>query len=150
MVGPELSSAPLETEANISAIRRFWDGFNAHDLDIWDEVCAVTFVNHDAGLTTPNADLRTIKRTIGMMLAAFPDMQSAEEDMVAQGDRVAIRRTMRGTHRAEFMGVAPTGNAVTYTGIWVTRMEGAKLQEQWVAFDALGLLRQIGAIPESG
>ena len=47
--------------ANIAAIQRFWQGFNAHNLDIWDEVCAPGFVNHDPGLPTPDADLVTIK-----------------------------------------------------------------------------------------
>jgi len=57
---------------------------------------------------------------------------------------------MRGTHRSEFAGVAATGNAVTFGGIWLAHLDGGKLQEQWVSFDALGLLRQIGAIPAPG
>jgi len=57
---------------------------------------------------------------------------------------------MRGTHRSEFAGVAATGNAVTFGGIRLAHLDGGKLQEQWVSFDALGLLRQIGAIPAPG
>jgi predicted ester cyclase len=57
---------------------------------------------------------------------------------------------MGGTHQGEFMGIPPTGKRVTFTGIWFARLKGGRLQEQWVSFDALGLLRQLGAIPEPG
>jgi len=134
-------------DTNIRVVRRFWEAFDAHNLDIWDELCAATFVNHDPGLPTPDADLPTIKQTIGGLIAALPDVQSWEEDLIADDDAVVVRRRMRGTHRAEFMGVKPTGKVVTFTGIWIARLNGGKLQEQWVNFDALGLLRQIDAIP---
>jgi predicted ester cyclase len=65
------------------------------------------------------------------------------------GDSVVVRRTMRGTHRGAFMGVAPTGRDMSFIGIWLARLREGKLAEQWVSFDALGLLRQIGAIAES-
>ena len=137
----------MAADINVAAVRRFWDGFNAHNLAVWDEVCTASFVNHDPGLPTPDADLPTIKQTIGGLLAAFPDMQSSEDDLLAAGDGVAVRRTMRGTHQGEFMGIGPTGKAVTFGGIWLARLSGGKLEEQWVYFDALGLLRQIGAVP---
>jgi predicted ester cyclase len=150
MVGPATGGAPTTTEAtaaNVRAVRRFWDGFNAHALDVWDEVCAATFRNHDPGLPTPDADLPTLKRTIGGLLAAFPDLASSEDALLAAGDAVAVRRTLRGTHTGAFLGIAPTGRAVTFTGIWLARLGGGRLEEQWVSFDALGLLRQLGAIP---
>jgi hypothetical protein len=137
----------MTTETNVAAVRRFWEGFNAHNLDIWDTVCSTGFVNHDPGLPTPDADLPILKQTIAGLLAAFPDIQSSEDDLIAAGDRVVVRRTMRGTHQGAFMGVAPTGKAVTFTGIWLARLSEGKLAEQWVGFDALGLLRQMGAIP---
>ena len=150
MIGTDVHDGPTAAKSNIRAVRRFWDGFNAHDLGVWDEVCAPTFVNHDPGLPTPDADLLTIKQTIGGMLAAFPDMQSSEEDLIADGETVVVRRTMRGTHQGEFMGIPPTGGAVTFSGIWLAHLNDGRLHEQWVSFDALGLLRQLGAIPEHG
>ena len=109
----------MATDINLAAVRRFWDGFNAHNLAVWDEVCTASFVNHDPGLPTPDADLPTIKQTIGGLLAAFPDMRSSEDDLLAADDRVAVRRTMRGTHHGGFMGVGPTGTEVTFGGIWL-------------------------------
>ncbi len=150
MIGTDAHSRPTSIETNVAAVRRFWDGFNAHTLAVWDEVCAATFVNHDPGLPTPDADLPTIKQAIGGLLAAFPDMQSSEDDLIADGEAVVVRRTMRGTHQGEFMGIGPTGRAVTFTGIWLTRLNDGRLHEQWVSFDALGLLRQLGVIPGFG
>jgi hypothetical protein len=150
MIGTDARSSTPSIEANVAAVRRFWEGFNGHNLAVWDEVCAASFINHDPGLPRPDADLPSIKSAIGGMLAAFPDMQSSEDDLVADGEAVVVRRTMRGTHQGEFMGIAPTGKRVTFTGIWFARLKGGRLQEQWVSFDALGLLRQLGAIPEPG
>lgn len=150
MIGTDARSGPTSVDTNIRVVRRFWEGFNAHNLDLWDEVCAANFVNHDPGLPTPDADLSTIKQTIGGLLAAFPDMHSSEEDLIADGQTVVVRRTMRGTHRGEFMGVAATGKSVAFSGMWLAHVDGGRLQEQWVSFDALGLLRQIGALLKTG
>jgi predicted ester cyclase len=81
------------------------------------------------------------------LLDAFPDMRSSEDDLVVAGDRVAVRRTVRGTHRGGFMGIAPTGREASFGGVWLARMRDGKLVEQWVYFDALGLMRQLGAVP---
>ncbi len=67
-----------------------------------------------------------------------------------RGNRVVVRRTVRGTHQGEWLGIAPTGKPVTFTGIWIARLTDGNLEEQWVNFDALGLLQQLGAIPEPG
>ena len=129
---------------DMATIRRFWEGFNSHNLDIWDEVCAPGFINHDPGLPTPDADLATIKQTIAnLMFGAFPDLQAIEQDLFADGDKVVTRRILRGTHRGEFMGIAPTGKEVSAGGVWLSHLSDGKIKEQWVYFDALGLLHQV-------
>ena len=135
------------SEENKAVVRRFWEAFNSHNLDGWDEVCAANFMNHDPGLPTPHADLPTLKQTIGMLQTAFPDLKASEEDLISGGDRVVVRRTFRGTHMGEFMGVVPSSKEVEFTGIFISRLSGGKIEEQWVVFDALGMLRQIGAVP---
>lgn len=132
--------------ANIAAVQRFWHGFNSHNLDIWDEVCATDFINHDPGLPTPDADLTTIKQTIAhLMFGAFPDIQSIEQELIVDGDTVVTHRMLRGTHTGEFMGIAPTGKQVIAGGVWLSHFSHGKLKEQWVYFDALGMLQQVGA-----
>lgn len=81
------------------------------------------------------------------ILAAFPDVQTTLEDILVDGDKVVTRWTNRGTHTAPFMGVAPTGRQVSYTGISIDRLENGKIVESWRNSDMLGLLRQIGGFP---
>lgn len=134
--------------ANIAAVQRFWHGFNTHNLDIWDEVCAADFINHDPGLPTPDADLAAIKQTITqLMFGAFPDLQAIEQDLIVDGDKVVTRRILRGTHEGEFMGIAPTGKQINAGGVWLSHLTNGKIREQWVYFDALGLRQQVGAKP---
>jgi predicted ester cyclase len=78
-----------------------------------------------------------------ILLQAFPDLQITVEDMVAEGDKVAVRWRLRATHQGEFMGIPPTGNQVTMTGIDINRLEGGRLVERWGNEDMLGLLQQL-------
>jgi len=137
----------MSREENKAAVRRYWEGFNAHNLDIWDEVCTPNHINHDPGFPVPDADLQTIKEFIGGLHTAFPDLNTSEEDLISEGDKIVVRRTFRGTHKGEFMGVAASGNEVTFSGIFIDRLTGGKIEEQWVVFDVMGLMRQIGGVP---
>ena len=78
----------------------------------------------------------------------FPDAVSIIEDLIAEGDMVAARWSSRATHLGEYLGVPPTGNQVEFTGISVYRIEGGRIAESWTEEDELGLMRQIGAVPE--
>ena len=80
----------------------------------------------------------------------FPDVASTIEDLIAEGDKVVARWRSRATHQGEYMGIPPSGEAVEFTGISVYRIEGGKIAESWNSEDQLGLLRQIGAVPELG
>ena len=80
----------------------------------------------------------------------FPDVVSTIEDLIAEGDKVVARWRARATHQGEYMGIPPTGNRVDFRGISVYRIEGGKIAESWNVSDDLGLMRQIGAIPEPG
>jgi predicted ester cyclase len=68
---------------------------------------------------------------------------------MAEGDKVAVRQTWRGTHSASFQGIPPTGKRITFTSIEIYRAAGGKLVEEWVELDVFGLLQQLGAIPRS-
>ena len=80
----------------------------------------------------------------------FPDVISTIEDLIAEGDKVVARWRSRATHQGDYMGLAPTGNEVEFTGISVYRIEGERIAESWTVEDELGLMRQIGAVPEPG
>ena len=136
----------MSQEENKAAVRRYWEGFNAHNLDVWDEVCTPNHITHDPGLPVPHADLKTIKEIIRGLQTAFPDLHSSEDDLVSERDKIVVRRTFRGTHKGEFMGVAASGKEVTFSGIFIDRLTGGKI-EQWVVFDAMGLMQQMGGVP---
>jgi predicted ester cyclase len=70
--------------------------------------------------------------------------------MIAEGDKVVTRFTMRGTHQGEFMGIAPTGRRVEMTGIDIIRFSDGKMVEHWGNTDDLGMMQQLGVIPEPG
>jgi len=84
---------------------------------------------------------------IGMMRGGFPDIQWTLEEMVAEGDKVAARFTMRGTHRGTFFGVPPTGKTIVVQAINFYRLSGGQFVEERGQPDMLGLLQQIGAVP---
>lgn len=77
--------------------------------------------------------------------AAFPDITIEVEDVVADGDLLAFRSTMRGTHRGEILGIAPTGRQVAVGLVDMVRIEDGQFVEQWGGPDMLDLVRQLGA-----
>ena len=77
-------------------------------------------------------------------------MISTIEDLIAEGDKVVARWRSRATHQGDYMGIAPTGNEVEFTGISFYRIEEGKIAQSWNIEDQLGLMRQIGVVPEPG
>jgi predicted ester cyclase len=94
-----------------------------------------------------DTSVEQVKNFDAMLLVAFPDINYTIEDMVAEGDKVAYRVTIRGTHRVEFMGIAPTGKKVEFTSTDIVRIAGKKWVEWWANIDMLRLMQQLGAIP---
>lgn len=68
--------------------------------------------------------------------------------MIAEGNKVATRWTVSGAHEGEFLGVEPTGNEIEIDGFQIDQVENGQIVEKWVLFDALGMMQQMGAIPE--
>lgn len=134
------------TEGNKALIRRgFEEGINGGNDAVFDETISPNYVNHD--MPTPALGAEGFKQVIGMFRAAFPDLRVAVEDVLGEGDRVATRGTMSGTHLGGFMGVPSTGRPVEVPYIDVWRVEGDRAAENWVQMDMLGMMQQLGVIP---
>ena len=88
-----------------------------------------------------------IKRYAAEVRDAFPDVRVTVEDQVAEGEEVATRYTLVGTHRGELMGIPPTGNPVEIVGVAIDRLANGKIVESWDNYDALGMMQQLGVIP---
>jgi len=138
----------MSTEDNKALVRRFYEE-GVHNPALFDELLASTYVLHFPG-SPPIAGIEQAKQLMAAYTSAFPDLQLTTEDMVAEGDKVAIRNTWRGTHQGVFQGLPQTGKHVMFTGSDVFRFDGGKIAEQWADLDALGLMQQLGGIPAMG
>ena len=138
----------VSAEDNKALVRRFVDEVqSAGNIDLIDEVCSPEFVNHSAPPGIP-ANREGIKIVAAMFRGAFPDSYFTVEDMVAEGDKVVTRKTFHGTHEGEFMGIPPSGRAVSMGLIDIVRISDGKVVEHWSMGDSLGMMQQLGVIPQ--
>ena len=97
--------------------------------------------------TDSTLDPDRVKRVLAMMNSAFPDLRVDQADSVTEGDKVAFRWIMSGTHHGELMGIAPTGERIVVMGMDIVRIEDGEILDYWGEFDVTGLLRQLGITP---
>jgi steroid delta-isomerase-like uncharacterized protein len=127
--------------------------FNTGDFELIDQFVAPEALNHDPSLPAQMRDLRgpdALKQIVTMYRAAFPDVRMTVDDVIASGDKVALRWHSEGTHRGELAGLAPTGVHGSTTGISIDRWQDGKIVEAWAEWDNMGLARQLGAAPPEG
>ncbi len=136
------------SEENKDLARRSWEMLvNQQNPDAVDELYAADLVWHE-----PDQDVRgseEAKQFLGMYLSAFPDVRVTVEDVIAEGDKVVTRWTIRGTHQGEIEEFGPpTGRQVEIKGITIHRIEGGKIVEEWERYDNLSVMQQLGFVPE--
>jgi steroid delta-isomerase-like uncharacterized protein len=142
-------SRPVQPEENKTVVRRFLEEiFTAGNLELVDELFAPDYVLHDPVVPDEVSGPEGMKRYVSMYRAAYPDTHFTIEDQIAEGDEVVTRWIGQGTHEGELMGIPPTGKQVTVTGIEVDRVVDGKMQETWVNYDALGMMQQLGVVPQ--
>ncbi|MBI3959286.1 MAG: ester cyclase [Chloroflexi bacterium] len=137
----------MSTEENKAILRQFFEAFwNNGNPNAFDEFFAAGWVHHNppAG-AEPNRD--GFKQAMTAFRAAFADIHTTIDDMIADGDKVAWRWTFQGTHTDSLMGIPATSKQITLTGISIDRLAGGKSVERWDQADFLGMMQQIGAIP---
>jgi len=136
------------SEDKKALVRRGWEeDVNERSLDAIEEVYAPDFVWHE-----PDQDVRgyeQAKQFATGFFDAFPDLNITVDDVVAEGDQVVSRYTIRGTHRGETEDFGPpTGKQMVLEGITIHRFEGDKIVEEWERYDNLSVLQQLGLVPE--
>jgi predicted ester cyclase len=136
----------MSIEENKAIVRRFFEELLSTDnFAVADEILSPAFRFYFAG--SPVAmDLESYMEFLVARRAAFPDRRFVVEDMIAEGDKVSARFTMRGTHKGEFRGIAPSGTELTMTGIDMIRLSEGKMVEDRVEVDQLGMMQQLGAV----
>jgi steroid delta-isomerase-like uncharacterized protein len=137
----------MSVEENKADTRRAIKGFwNQGNMALLDEFWAPNYINHDP--TNPEVrDLEGFKQWVIAARTAFPDLNVTIDDLIAEGDKVVTRWTVRGTHKGEFGKIPATGKQVMFTGITISRFVDGKTVESWWNDDDLGLLQQLGVIP---
>ena len=85
-----------------------------------------------------------VERFVSQFLRSFPDLQHTVEEMIEEGDQVAVRFSARGTHAGQWMDFAPTGKTIHYTGVTLARLRGDKVSEHYTWWDKASLMEEIG------
>jgi steroid delta-isomerase-like uncharacterized protein len=135
---------------NKAVAKRFYEAWNARDLDSFDQIVASDAEDHDP--QNPFREMRGpegARRGAEMYQSAFSDGRFDVEQQFAEGDFVVTRWTARGTNDGGLMGMPPTGKSVECAGITIDRIAGGKIAETWTCWDTLGMMQQIGAVPEA-
>jgi predicted ester cyclase len=142
-----MTSQQTQAEHNKAIVRRYRETHNQNNLAALDAIVAADLIAHNLLPGVPPG-LEGGKLVHSGVVALFPDIQTATDDLIAEGDKVVERWTMRGTHTGgEFLGVAPSGKSFTMTGISIYRIANGKIVEHWANQDDLGLQQQLGVIP---
>jgi steroid delta-isomerase-like uncharacterized protein len=136
----------VSAEENKALVRRYieevWDKKNSAALD---EFLAVTYQRHISPNTIPLNHEGQKQRLAGIR-TAFPDITLTLEEIFAEGDRIAFRSTIRGTHQNIFQGIPSSGRQVTVSVLDIVRVEDGKIVEHWGGPDFLDWLQQLGAV----
>ncbi len=139
----------MATEDNKATVRRAIEElWNEGRVAVFDELFAPTFIYHEPGLPDVGT-LEDYKRAFAQVRSAFPDIHLTIEDMIAEGDKMVVRFTWRGTNTGDLprMRMPATGKQVTVTAIVIIRLAEGKAVEFWGQFDNLGMFQQLGLIP---
>jgi len=139
------------SEVNKNVVRRlFEEVWNKGNLPVTDELFAPNYAHHDSSTPDVGRGPESEKKRATLYRTAFPDLRLTIEDIIAEGETVVARWSCRGTHKGDLGGIAPTGKHFTISGISIARIANGKMAEGWVNWDALGLMQQLGVVPELG
>lgn len=140
----------MTSETNLQTSRRLLEEcINEGNLDLMDELCATDFVTHDPAEPEDVVGIEAHKLRIARYREAMPDMRFEIEDQVASRDRVVTRWTVTGTNTGKLQEMKPTGRPVEIDGMTIDRFDSVgRIDESWDYWDNLGLMRQLGMIPE--
>jgi steroid delta-isomerase-like uncharacterized protein len=137
----------MTTEKNKLTMQRFTEFINTASEQMAAELISPIAIFHVPGRDEPMIGPSGYLSVIAMMRAGFPDIQWTLEELIAEGDKIAARFTMRGTHEGAFFGVPPTGRKIEVQAMNFYRFEKGQIVEERGQPDLLGLLQQINAVP---
>ena len=143
-----MDNAPATPGGIGQLVEDLLDAWNAHDIRRITTFYAPQYEGVDVGEAEPQRGPRAISQSVDRYLRAFPDLRFVGEDVVVQGDRAVVVWTAHGTHGGKLMHIPPTGRKIAVRGISVLTIENGKITRGLYVWDAAGLLRAIGLLPE--
>src|SRR5262249_5535374 len=117
------------------------------DESVIDQIIARDYVVHDPGTPGRAGTPEGEKQVLAMYRSVFPDLHFVVEDVLADGDRAAVRWRATGAQRGALMGIAPTGRSISISAISWLRIANGQIAEHWLSWDSLGMLQQLGVAP---
>ena len=132
------------SEENKAAVRGCFENASQGNFDALHEIVAEDYVLHPEGVRGVDGLSQMVER----YRSALADLRVTIDHQFTEGDYVATRTTIRGRHEGDLMGTPPTGRDVEFTALTISRCRDGKIEEEWELVDVVGLLRQIGALPE--
>jgi len=137
------------SENNKAIVRRlFAELWNNGNLSLADQLFTPNYTHHDSSSPDFGYGPESERKRATLYRTAFPDLRLTIEDLIAEGDTVMARWTCQGTHKGDLNGIAPTGKQFTISGVTIARLLNGKLVEGYVNWDALGLMQQLGVVPQ--
>jgi steroid delta-isomerase-like uncharacterized protein len=136
----------MSTEENKKLIRRYQEAYNSGRLEELDQILAPNLISHNLLPGLP-AGLAGAKMAHQGSLAAFPDVKTTIEDLVAEGDKITVRGTVTGTNTGSFMGAPPTGKSFKVATMSIFRVVNGKIVEHWGLIDGMSVSQQLGLMP---
>ena len=122
-------------------------GWNRHTIEAAEELLSPDYLNHAASAEEYRHGIAGVKHSLKWLFCVFPDHRFDIEDAAADGNTVAVRGTMGGTHEGELMGIAPTGERFAVQQSHWFRVADGRVAEHWAVRDDLGMMRQLGITP---
>jgi steroid delta-isomerase-like uncharacterized protein len=124
--------------------RLYQDVWNDRKFELLEQVIAKSHALGDPTLTGSAVGPEAYRRQAERFLTGFPDLRFTVDDTVSEKDKLVVSWTITGTHKGEFLGVAPTNKKVSFSGITIHEISNGKILESVAIWDALGLFQQLG------
>jgi len=140
----------MSTE-NKDIVRRLYDEvWNKRKLDVVAQLISPSHALLDPFVSGSQVGPELYRRRVLELTSSFPDLRFTLDDVIAEKDKVVVSWMISGTHKGDFMNITPTGKKVSVEGITIHYLRDGKILDSNARWDALGLLRQLGALPPLG
>ena len=134
----------MSLEENKALVQRMLDEiWNKANPTIIDEICATDFTFNYAALSGVSNDREGYKQMAIIWTSSVSGIELNLEDVIAEGNKVAVHWEASCKHTGEFMGVPPTGKRLTLVGFSIFYVEDGKIVREWGEMDTMGLMQQI-------